>query len=100
MPAPIKMITIAAWKLMVPHFFCCIIRNLKILTMSVIPNKTNKNSNHLVLKMSFCAELVPKSFSTNVATPIEIAKSKMYNPAAEVEKSQSNSFFNKFIGML
>ena len=39
-------------------------------------NKINKISNHVDPKISTCAELVPKSFSINVATPIDIANSK------------------------
>ena len=49
-------------------------------------NNSNSSSNHHDLKMTFWAELVPKSFSTNVAAPIAAANRIRYSPAAEVEK--------------
>ena len=64
-----------AWNIRVLHFFCCTIRNLKILTRMEIPNNTSNNSNHRALKMTFWAALVPKSFSTKVATPMATANS-------------------------
>ena len=45
--------------------------------MSVMLNRVNKTSNHRALNTSFIAELVPKSFSINVATPIETAKTRI-----------------------
>ena len=48
-------------------------------------NKTSSNSNHHDLKITFCAELVPKSFSIKVATPMDMANNRMYNPEIDVE---------------
>ena len=48
-------------------------------------------------EITFCAELVPKSFSTKVATAIAIANNTIYSPAVEVEKSVFEIFLRSFI---
>jgi hypothetical protein len=55
----------------------------------VMEKRSNNNSNHQALKTTFCAELVPKSFSINVAIPMAAAKSSIYNPAALVSNKGS-----------
>jgi hypothetical protein len=68
-----------------------------MLTIRDTAKRNNINSNHRDLKIIFCAEPVPKSFSTNVAAPIDTANINIYKPDVVVEKSLLMIFFNWFI---
>jgi len=52
-------------------------------------------SNQRALKIILCAELVPKSFSINVAIPMAAANNNRYKPEADVEKITAFTFLRK-----
>ena len=58
-----------------------------------IASKPNKTSNHTALYTTAFAASVPKSFSMNVAVPMDAAKTKSRIPIVVMEKNKLDIFF-------
>ena len=65
---------------------------LNILYTNIIVRIPNNNSNQKALNTNILASIVPKSFSINVATAIQIAKTNKKNMLEYIEKKYLKNF--------